>query len=795
MASIDALTSSTSSIRGYGGLASGLDRDTLIEQLTAGTQAKIDKANQDKTKLEWEQEAIRAITDMMYDFTQKYTSYSSSTNLLGSAFYGRTDITANGANSKYVSVTGSTNTADLMTVLGVKELAQAASLKTNGNASDRTLNLGEISMNLDDVTDVNVVGGGQIYIKYGSTSYTITLGRGDGYSYDTAGEVAASINKSLGEVTLASGKTLAEVMDITAENGKLKITNSDDAGNTISVVGGSTDVLNALGFNADADGNHNIEIAAGGSVIADNAANAVQQKSIASQLAGQSISFEYNGTVKWIGMPTEDELKGKSLSDVQAYLQKELNSAFGNGRIEVGLTPSADGKSGSLTFKTTVPTTDVSGNVVPGAEDTTSTLAITSATGYLTGEDSLFGTMDGESNRLNLNATLAEAGLANTWTSGNGAELIINGKKIDGITEDSTIQDIINAVNNDAEAGVTISYQKNTDRFIITSTQEGASGHVAVSGNVADALFGTKDAGYTVQDGKDAVIAVQYAGSSEVIEITRGTNTVSMDGLNITVNGTFGYDDQGKLIADTEAVTFTAKVDTDKVVDTVKSMVDEFNKILEHVNTQVSTKPDRDYSPLTSSQKAELSEDEIKLWEEKAKEGLLFMDTDLKGLADAIRFTIPDDLRSALSEIGISVSSDWEDNGKLVLDETKLKAALESDPENVRQLLSASVQTNDNGTTTKGGLITNMKNIMDKYASTTGATKGILVERAGSSHSPSSMLQNSLLDQINEINDRIETLKDRLSTEQDRYISQFTMLETLVAQMNSQSSYLSQLMA
>lgn len=144
MASIDALTSSTSSIRGYGGLASGLDRDTLIEQLTAGTQAKIDKANQDKTKLEWEQEAIRAITDMMYDFTQKYTSYSSSTNLLGSAFYGRTDITANGANSKYVSVTGSTNTADLMTVLGVKELAQAASLKTNGNASDRTLNLGEI---------------------------------------------------------------------------------------------------------------------------------------------------------------------------------------------------------------------------------------------------------------------------------------------------------------------------------------------------------------------------------------------------------------------------------------------------------------------------------------------------------------------------------------------------------------------------------------------------------------------------------------------------------------------------
>lgn len=794
MASIDALTSSTSSIRGYGGLASGLDRDTLIEQLTAGTQAKIDKANQDKTKLEWEQEAIRAITDMMYDFTQKYTSYSSSTNLLGSAFYGRTDITANGANSKYVSVTGSTNTAQLMTVLGVKRLAQAASLTSTSNVSDRTLTLGEISMNLDDTTEANVVGGGQIYIKYGSKNYTVTLGRGDGYSYDTTQDVADSINKSLKEVSLSNGKTLADVIKVDTMGDKLTIENTDTAGNMITIKGGSTGVLEALGFNNTADDAYKIDV--NKTLVADSDQAAVQQKSIASQLAGQSISFEYNGTVKWIKMPEEGDLTGKSLSDVQAHLQKQLDSAFGKGRIEVGLTQSADGSKGSLTFKTTVPQVDVDGNVVPGAEDSTSTLAITASRGYLTGEDSLFQTMDGESNRLNLNATLAEAGLARgDKIDPNDLELKINGAVIDGITADSTVQDIINAINNNAEAGVTISYQKNTDRFVITSTQEGASGHVTVSGALATVLFGNENTDYVVQKGQDAVIAVQYAGSSEVTEITRGTNTVSMDGLNITVNGTFGYDDQGKLIADTEAVTFTAKMDTDSAVETIKTMIDDFNKILAHVNTQVTTKPDRDYSPLTSSQKAELSEDEIKLWEDKAKEGLLFMDTDLKGLADAIRFVIPDNLRSALSEIGISVSTDYSDNGKLVLDETKLKTALESDPENVRQLLASSVQTNDNGTATKGGLITNMKNIMDKYASTTGATKGILVERAGSTHSPTSMLKNSLLTQINEIDDRIETLKDRLSTEQDRYISQFTMLETLVAQMNSQSSYLSQLMA
>lgn len=784
MASIDALTSSTSTIRGYGGLASGLDRDTLIEQLTSGTQAKIDKANQQKTKLEWEQEAIRTITDMIYDFTQKYTSYSSSTNLLSSAFYGRTNITANGVNSKYVSVTGSTSTADLMKVLGVKQLAKAASLNSTTNVSDRTLTLGEISMNLDDMTDVNVVGGGKIYIKYGSTKYTVTLGRGDGYSYDTPTDVAASIEKSLDEVTLANGQTLADVMDVSVDGGKLKITNNDAAGNTITVTGGSTGVLDALGFSADTTGKYKIEIATNASVTADNAENAVQKKSIASQLAGQSISFEYNGTIKWIKMPEESELTGKSLTDVQAHLQKELDSAFGKGRIQVGL--DMNGSKGALTFKTTLP---------QGGDDSTSTLSITASQGYLTGEDSLFQIKDGESNRLNLNATLSEAGLARAYTGGNVPVLVINGKTIDGITEDSTIQDIINAVNNDAEAGVTISYQKNTDRFVITSTQEGASGNVTVSGNVATALFGVQGADYTVEAGQDAIIAVQYAGSNQVTEIVRGTNTVSMDGVNITVNGTFGYDDKGVLIPDTEAVTFTAKMDTDAAVETIKSMVDEFNKILEHVNTQVSTKPDRDYSPLTSSQKADLSEDQIKLWEEKAKEGLLFMDTDIRGLANELRFTIPDNLRSALADIGISVSTDYSDNGKLTLDESKLKAALESDPESVKNLLASGVQADGSGDATKGGLVTNIKNIMDKYAATTGATRGILVERAGSAHSVSSMLDNALLDQINEINDRIATLTERLTTEQDRYISQFTQLETLVAQMNSQSSYLSQLMA
>ena len=80
MASVSGSNSSYSSlssqIRGYGGLASGLDRDTLIEQMTSGTRAKIAKQGQQKTKLEWQMEAMRDITSKIYGFTSNYTSYA-----------------------------------------------------------------------------------------------------------------------------------------------------------------------------------------------------------------------------------------------------------------------------------------------------------------------------------------------------------------------------------------------------------------------------------------------------------------------------------------------------------------------------------------------------------------------------------------------------------------------------------------------------------------------------------------------------------------------------------------------
>ena len=219
-------------------------------------------------------------------------------------------------------------------------------------------------------------------------------------------------------------------------------------------------------------------------------------------------------------------------------------------------------------------------------------------------------------------------------------------------------------------------------------------------------------------------------------------------------------------------------------------MIKDFNEIVQLVNDQVSTKPNRDYSPLTDEQKENMSEDQIKKWEDKAKEGILFNDTDLRSLSDSLRFIFDagSDDKALLSSYGISTSSDYSDKGKLVIDETKLRAALEKNPEDIKKLFTKKADTSTGET---DGFMAKLTNVTNKYASTTGATKGILIEKAGSTYAPTSVLSNSLQKSVDSIDTYIKKLQAQLKTETDRYVKQFTNLENVISQMNSQSSWLS----
>lgn len=819
-------SSLSSQIRGYGGLASGLDRDTLIEQMTSGTRGKIAKEKQKQTKLQWQQDAMRDITSKIYNFTSDYTSFSSSKNLLSSNLFSRNQITAVGENSKYVSVTGTAASGENMSIARVKQLASNASL-TTGEVSARALQTQAMKLGeggkLSEKSTVSTIVGDAFYLKYGTQSYTVKLEDADEFDYTDPAKAVDAINKALEKIEIGSGtnaQKMSDVVKVEMDGDKVKFTlNEENAhGNTVQFNGGTGNILQDLGLLKEdqkfGDLTDEEKTITAKGLTGKNAAKLTEEKTLAERLSGAQISFKYNGESQWIKL--DDYKSDNTIEDVQKDLQKKLDEAFGKGRIQVTAEKDGEGDdskfTGQLSFKTVKPNGDA---------DKSSTLSITSGAG-ITGKSGAFGILAGASNRLNMSANLENAGFKNSEVmksleadeKGN-YNLTINGKKVEGITKDSTVKEIVDKINSTEGIGVTAIYQEMSDRFVLTSTEKGASGEIKFDAeedgeteNIAKYLFGdttgSKIAGVsqsTYKAGQDAVLSVKYPGSEDEVEITRGSNTFSLDGMDITLKGTFGYKEDGSTVdKTTEAITFEATVNADKTVESVKGMIDAFNEILELVNSSVKTKPARDsnnngYDPLTDEQKADMSESQIEKWEEKAKQGILFGDTDLRMMADNLRTIINSGNSSELSSMGITVSTNYSDNGKLVFDETKFRTALQKDPEAVRNAFTKAASKDENGNTTQGGLMVKMKSVMDKYGSMTGATKGILVERVGSIYAPTSVLSNSLQKRMDSISEYIDRLQSRLESETDRYISQFTSLETLVSQMNNQSSYLSSLFA
>lgn len=846
-------SSSSSSIYGsrssniISGLASGLDTESMIEGMVSGIKSKIDTQKQNQQILLWQQEAYRSISDQLVQISSKYTSYSSSTNLMSSAFFQPSIITSLGENAGKISASGST-TSDIQ-ISHVKKLAKTETVSfqgLNGVKNEDSIS-GTKSVDLTGDVPVSNIGGQQLSFEYGNKTFTITFD--SDREYKTLDDVADEINKQLGNasITLSDGSSINMNSKIKAEvsdDNKLefRFVNGSKETNTLELKSySSKSVLEALHLSAGSELTGDGVMASSQAV--DDSKDLYTSKSAAEVLAGATMNFTYNGTTVAIKMPEEgrDEYKaifGEGVTDageqMQKYLQTQLDQAFGYNRITV------KGGSGN-NFKPEF--------VVNSSSDT---LSINSGTLNVVGEGGIFGIDRGSSNRVNTSKTIGELLNKDDSTTidklvstgkkdDNGNEmyaLVINGVTIgDKYTVDTTLETIMSDINSNEQAGVKVSYSSTSNQFVFSSTHGGAGGKIEINNdnndNLAAKLFGavTYDEG---QDGQLTGFTVvregettKFNAAGEVMDVngnppsdtnvssvniikgqdaemeayingvkttlTSGTNTFNIDGFTVTANGTF------EATNESERVTFDKKVDADKIVDAVKSFVEDYNKVLAEINEQYSTQPDhkKEYKPLTDDQKADMTEKQIEEYEAKAKEGLLFGDNDLGGLSNGLRFVFSN---LDMDAIGISVSTSYSDKGKITLDETKLRSALASDPDAVAEAFTAPLEkkqvTNKDGTTSwvddtsSGGAMSRLKVQLDKYAATTGATKGILIEKAGSQYSPMALLQNTLQQKIDSYDDVIDSLTDQLNDKIDFYTSKFSKLEVLIAQMNSQSSYL-----
>lgn len=329
-----------------------------------------------------------------------------------------------------------------------------------------------------------------------------------------------------------------------------------------------------------------------------------------------------------------------------------------------------------------------------------------------------------------------------------------------------SIDSVIRKINGDSKANVTASLDEATGKITLKSKEYGNT-DVEFSGSLTDVFKLTG----AYEGGDKAEVNI----NGQPLEYS--SNTFTVNGVEIT------------LLAETEAgkpANIVSKVDSTKIMETIKSFISDYNSLLETINGKLNEERYRNFPPLTDEQKADMKEDDIKRWTERAQSGLLRGDEILSkavwNMREAVISAGVKGTSINLSSIGITTGQYYE-NGKLVLDEMgeeKLKRAIEENPDEVLELFI--------GADGNGGFFNNL------YENLMGPLEAIS-ERAGTSKYSTSLTdayntESIMGKELKSMNDRIATLQRRLTTMEQKYYSQFTAMEKALDKLNSQSASL-----
>lgn len=361
----------------------------------------------------------------------------------------------------------------------------------------------------------------------------------------------------------------------------------------------------------------------------------------------------------------------------------------------------------------------------------------------------------------------------------NGTNITINGGE-----SAAQIASYINAKT--STTGVKAIYDQLSDKLTIVSSQTGSTAKVNISDTAGNLTTLKIDAGQQNTDVLGQNAQVKFNGGAA---IASSSNSFTLNNMNFT------------LLADPAGVPYTISgsnnLDVDTIVSTIKGVFDKYNTLIDKANSKISETRYRSYAPLTDDQKKEMKDSDITLWEQKAKSGLLRNESIVSSGLTAMR----DDLSSNvsgiaagqyndLSDIGITTSLSsgsssylaYQEQGKIYIDENKLRTALLNNPDQVVTLFTKNGTRDANGNLTTGndaGIGTRLYETLKKdiVAELTAKTQII----------PS---QSYLNQQISDYATRISTEEATLSDYEQRLYSKFTTMQTSLEKLNSQSSQL-----
>lgn len=785
-----------------GGITSGFDTEAMVTQLLSSYQTRIDKQSQKITKLSWQQSAYQDITKKITEFKNTYFDVlKRDTYLMSPSTFNKfkADVTAtSNADTAGLTVSTTSNSSSGSYKIKLNQAAKASTAQgnsiTSGNFKldlDKALSSasGEVKTNDDGsktwtmnfALDVQVGG----IRKTISFSADALLGAdGNVADKDAAkSSIIDSLNQKLQESFGYSGKT-SGATGATDANGKewfLQAKLGSDGKAEFQVGGNaSVSVAENKGNFGLAQPKEKVAISTGSVVTGVNAFQV--------EIGGKNVSVAFNGVsstyydskgqtgneailAEYKGLKTAAYRKSYNLADNEIVSDEQLekftysNEQAAKDKNAASIKEALKGVAG-YTFNfdgTYITAADSNGNSVD--------FSMTSVEGGTLGL-----TKASASNKISSGSTLSDLGFK---PEADGTyKLNINGTEI-SLDKKSTISSMMSAVNKSA-AGVTMTYSSLTNSFTLESKEFGGAGKVEVGDTSLGRSLGLVDDNGTVgaSEGQNAIFEINGQ------EVYLNDNTYTLDGNTFTFNDNM-----------TIGETYTVNIakDSTTVKDALKKFVESYNKLIDDVYGYIGKSPAKDddgntYEPLTNAEKDEMSEDEITKWEEKAKQGVLYNDSTVSTVMSQMRsalytsVTLDDGSKFGIYNLGIKTSSEWSEHGKLQIDENAFDKAFENNEDAIIKLFT------DSDT----GMMKKLNSVIDGAVKSSGAanTRGTLVRKAGKADS-SVTTDSTIYKEMVKMQDRLKELQDRYDTKEEYWWKVFTNMETAMADLNSQTSYIS----
>ena len=785
-----------------GGITSGFDTEAMVTQLLSSYQTRIDKQSQKITKLSWQQSAYQDITKKITEFKNTYFDVlKRDTYLMSPSTFNKfkADVTAtSNADTAGLTVSTTSNSSSGSYKIKLNQAAKASTAQgnsiTSGNFKldlDKALSSasGEVKTNDDGsktwtmnfALDVQVGG----IRKTISFSADALLGAdGNVADKDAAkSSIIDSLNQKLQESFGYSGKT-SGATGATDANGKewfLQAKLGSDGKAEFQVGGNaSVSVAENKGNFGLAQPKEKVAISTGSVVTGVNAFQV--------EIGGKNVSVAFNGVsstyydskgqtgneailAEYKELKTAAYRKSYNLADNEIVSDEQLekfnysNEQAAKDKNAASIKEALKGVAG-YTFNfdgTYVTAADSNGNSVD--------FSMTSVEGGTLGL-----TKASASNKISSGSTLSDLGFK---PEADGTyKLNINGTEI-SLDKKSTISSMMSAVNKSA-AGVTMTYSSLTNSFTLESKEFGGAGKVEVGDTSLGRSLGLVDDNGTVgaSEGQNAIFEINGQ------EVYLNDNTYTLDGNTFTFNDNM-----------TIGETYTVNIakDSTTVKDALKKFVESYNKLIDDVYGYIGKSPAKDddgntYEPLTNAEKDEMSEDEITKWEEKAKQGVLYNDSTVSTVMSQMRsalytsVTLDDGSKFGIYNLGIKTSSEWSEHGKLQIDEDAFDKAFENNEDAIIKLFT------DSDT----GMMKKLNSVIDGAVKSSGAanTRGTLVRKAGKADS-SVTTDSTIYKEMVKMQDRLKELQDRYDTKEEYWWKVFTNMETAMADLNSQTSYIS----